>query len=458
VDAAARLAVTVAVRKLFLRFGIFIVLVLAARLSFADIGIIVLEPIKTLGYVTRAGHAATYLSNICPDGSPVRMRLCEPGEHGGVVSKHTPISRNGDYDWAIVPFEEFLNGVPSEDLAPIIATGRLRDAIQARNVDALFGSAIRRPVDGALPDGEWKATLATRFDRTLYLFSIATTRGDDQRIVDAFNRTSNTSHFNFFYDNCSDQARLFFSLVLPHNNISERTNGLTMETPKGLAKALVDLARKHPEFQLRAERYVQTAGVGPRSREVLFPMENVYSNPSFAPYWFFEGFREFAIGAFVYHKVFSRFSLPHAFVRFSAPSAGTLTNDQRQAYVTEFERLTGFKADGHTATRLLRDFEARGVFSVDALGRGPWMTLRIDGQDMSTGLSASQIGAGDSRLAKLVLSAAIDYHLNAPPKRRASARDIERLFQLLRGVVDVSSEIPAVVAGLQVGVPATNNR
>jgi hypothetical protein len=68
--------------------------------------LIVLEPIRALGFFTRVGHAGTYLSNICPDGSPVRMRVCRPGESGGVVSKYAPLSEDEDYDWAIVPFEE----------------------------------------------------------------------------------------------------------------------------------------------------------------------------------------------------------------------------------------------------------------------------------------------------------------------------------------------------------------
>jgi len=433
------------VRKVFLLSGIFL---LFARTTSADIGVVILEPVKALGYMTRTGHAATYLSNICPDGSPVRMRLCRPGEHGGVVSKYAPISRNGDYDWAIVPFEEFVDGVASPDLAPIIATDRLRHAIQIHDFDPVFSTAIRRLETGELPDGEWKTTLATRFARTLYVFSIPTTRGDDQRIVDLFNRTRNTSHFNLFYDNCSDQARAFFSLVMPRDQrLGDRTSGLTMQTPKGLAKTLVEFAQKHPEFRLSVERYVQTAGAGPRSREVLFPMENVYRNVSFAPYWFFGGFREFAIGAFVYHRLFARFSVPAAFRRFSSAGAAELTDAARDAYAAEFQQLAGHRADGRTAERLLKDFDARGVFSVGVLGAGPWMTLRLSGeQEASTGLSASQIGAGDPRLALLVLSAAIDYYLAAPRQHRASAREFARLFELLRTTRERLDHVQAVEA------------
>jgi hypothetical protein len=420
------------VRKVFLLFGLF---VLSSRTTFADIGVVVLEPVKAVGYISRAGHVATYLSHICPDDGPSRMRLCRPDEHGGVVSKSTPAGRNGAFDWTIVPFEEFLNGFASEDLAPIIAADRLRDAIQAHNTGAALPAAIR----------------PARFDRTVYVFSIPTTRGEDQRIIDFFNRTSNASHFNVLYDNSSDQARTLFSLVMPRDQvIGDRIDGLTMETPKGLTKALVTFARKHPEFSLRAERYVQTPGTASRSREMLFPLENVYSNPTFAPYWFFSGFREFAAGAFVYHKLFARFSIPAAFRRFSAPAAAGLTKQQRRAYAAEFQQIVGRRADGRTAHRLLREFETRGVFSIDELGPGPWMTLRLSGEeDVSTGLSASQIGAGDPRLAFLVLSAAIDYHLDAPARRRASAREIEQLFQLLRDTRDRLDPVRAASLALQ---------
>ena len=89
-------------------------------LSRADIGVIVLEPVGALGFFTRVGHAGTYFSNICPDGSPIRMRLCVPGENGGVVSKYSPLTEHEDYDWAIVPFEEYMHGLASADFAPMI--------------------------------------------------------------------------------------------------------------------------------------------------------------------------------------------------------------------------------------------------------------------------------------------------------------------------------------------------
>jgi len=414
----------------------------------ADVGVLIMEPIKSVGYLLRAGHAATYLSNICPDGSPVRMRLCRPGEHGSVISKYTPISENTDYDWAIVPFDQFLNGFESPALAPLIATARLHEAIEAHDFEPLFSHAILRLDDGSLPDGDWKTTLATRFDRTIYNFSISTTPAEDQRIVDVLNRGSNTSHFNFFYDNCSNQAKELFAIVLPGTEFGDRTSGLTMETPKGVAKALVGFARAHPERQLRVERYVQTPGAGPRSRETLFPLENLYRNPTFAPYWFFEGFREVALGALVYHQVVARFSVERAFDRWSTPHrAGTKT--EWRAYERELQTsaravatrvpwpadvaavLASPAPSGRLARPLLEEFEADGQFAIDD-GRGAWMTLRLGDVDESTGVSEAEVTEGDARLAYLVLAAAIDYNLAAPDDRRTTPAAMDRLIALLR--------------------------
>ena len=120
------------------------VLLAPAYESAADIGVVILEPINALGFFTRVGHAGTYLSNICPDGSPIRMRLCRPEERGGVVSKFSAISEEDDYDWAIVSLEQFLHGVDSPDLAPLIATPGLHTAMQASSFEAAFSAALSR--------------------------------------------------------------------------------------------------------------------------------------------------------------------------------------------------------------------------------------------------------------------------------------------------------------------------
>jgi len=298
--------------------------------SRADIGIIVLEPIGTLGFFTRVGHAGTYFSNICQDGSPIRMRLCLPGESGGVVSKYSPLSEHEDYDWAIVPFEEYMHGLASPDFAPMIGTPKLQGAIERYNFGPLFSRALKTS-SGELPDGQWRAALATRFDRSIYILTVETSAADDAVIIAAFNAAPNKSRFNFFYRNCSNQAKAIFALILPEiDTIGDRTSGITMETPKGLAKALVEQALENPELNLRVRRYAQIPGTFGRSRDVLFPMENTYRSLGFAPWWFFGGFREVAFGAMLYHEVISPFDMLESSRDFMSPKAAQLTLEQRR--------------------------------------------------------------------------------------------------------------------------------
>src|SRR5688572_29323952 len=120
----------------------------------ADIGVIVAEPVSALGFFTRVGHVGTYLSNICPDGSPIKVRACLPGESGAVVIRSSTLSEHEDYDWAIVPFEEYLHGFASRDLAPLIGTRKLQRVIEGHDFHAVFSRAMAT-TDGAAPDGQW---------------------------------------------------------------------------------------------------------------------------------------------------------------------------------------------------------------------------------------------------------------------------------------------------------------
>ncbi|HTI44183.1 MAG TPA: hypothetical protein VL693_20290 [Vicinamibacterales bacterium] len=315
-------------RRLLLVIGLAL---LTASPSRGEVGILVLEPVDALGFFTRVGHAGTYFSNICPDGSPVKMRLCHPGEHGGVVSKYAPLSEHENYDWAIVPFEAFMHGFVAPELAPVIGTPGLQRAIEQFEFAPLFSSALAADGDGQLPEGQWKAALATRFDRTIYLYSVETTEADDAALVAAFNAAPNKSRFNFFYRNCSDQARRIFDLILPNiEMIGDRTGGVTMQTPKGLAKALVARALKYPELHLQVRRYPQLPGTFGRSTDVLFPMENTYKSVALMPWWLFGGFREVALGSMFYHEVVSPFGMLESSRDFMSPRAAELTLEQWQ--------------------------------------------------------------------------------------------------------------------------------
>src|SRR5271154_4061841 len=76
----------------------------AAPRASADAGIVLNESLDTsVARITGSGHSAIYLSRICPDNSPTKMRLCRPGEQGSVLSNYTTLGEDQPYEWNIVP-------------------------------------------------------------------------------------------------------------------------------------------------------------------------------------------------------------------------------------------------------------------------------------------------------------------------------------------------------------------
>ena len=96
---------------------------------------------------------------------------------------------------------------------------------------------------------------------------------------------------------------------------------------------------------------------------------------------------------------------------------------------------------GSFSEPLLQYFETHGSFYIDEASGGPWMRLAlVDGEMASTGLSTSQILAGDPRLAVLVLAASIDYNLHQTQARRENIDYVEGLFRLFRQATEAASD------------------
>src|ERR1700740_3363029 len=84
----------------------------------ADVGVILNETLnESVARVTASGHTAVYFSRICPD-SPVRLRLCRPGENGSVMSNYINLGEDERYEWNIAPFNLYVYGVEDPPTAP----------------------------------------------------------------------------------------------------------------------------------------------------------------------------------------------------------------------------------------------------------------------------------------------------------------------------------------------------
>src|SRR5262245_56213730 len=100
----------------------FLFLHLAIPRASADVGVILNESLdEDFDRISSAGHSAIFFSRICPE-SPVKLRLCRPGELGSVMSNYVNIGEDEAYEWNIVPLTIYLYGVEDPRNRPLFAS------------------------------------------------------------------------------------------------------------------------------------------------------------------------------------------------------------------------------------------------------------------------------------------------------------------------------------------------
>jgi hypothetical protein len=244
--------------------GALVALALAAPCADASVALLMEDPYGDFGAFNPTGHAAMYLSNICPE-TPTRLRLCHDGEYGSVISRYHKVH---GYDWVAIPLIPYLYAVnsiagipPSVDKADV---ERLRDTYRRANLEAVAPDAA----DGSTPTGEWVQLVGSSYDRTIHGFQVDTTREQDERFIAYVNDEKNVGHFNLFFHNCADFSRAaldtFYPRAIHRNYIADV--GIT--TPKQVARALVKYSKKHPELHLTAFEIPQVSGTMPRSHAI----------------------------------------------------------------------------------------------------------------------------------------------------------------------------------------------
>jgi hypothetical protein len=78
----------------------------SARRSQAQAALLLEEPYGFFGAVNPTGHTAIYFARICAE-TPVKLRRCQPGEPGTIISRYQGIA---GYDWvAMSPIPYFYS-------------------------------------------------------------------------------------------------------------------------------------------------------------------------------------------------------------------------------------------------------------------------------------------------------------------------------------------------------------
>jgi hypothetical protein len=217
-----------------------------------------------MGAFNPTGHSALYFDHVCA-ATPVRLRACEPGELGVVISRYDGV---GNFDWVAVPLVPYLYAVESADQVPDsidrLTTLRVRDLYRREHLEEVAPDTAA----GGMPQGNWYELVGSAYDRTLYGFRVGTTPRQDANLIEYFNDRRNVSEYNGAFNNCADFARVVLNRLYPHAVRRNFVADFGLTTPKSVARGLTHYAHKHPELSFDTFTVPQVDGSLPRSRDV----------------------------------------------------------------------------------------------------------------------------------------------------------------------------------------------
>jgi hypothetical protein len=249
----------------------------AVTTASANVTLFLEEPYGTFGGMNPTGHAALYFSNICA-ASPTKLRPCDEGERGVVVSRYHRIA---GYDWLAIPLLPYLYAVDDPDLVPLSVTPRdvaiLRDQWRRDHLTEI----IPNTDDGTPPPGDWVQLVGSSYNRTIYAFEVPTTPEQDEQFIEKLNAAPNVNHFNLLFRNCADFARNAINFYYPGALHRSFFADLGIMTPKQAAKSLVSYGKKH-EIPVEALVIPQVAGTIPRSGAVRGVLQALVKSKRYA--------------------------------------------------------------------------------------------------------------------------------------------------------------------------------
>ncbi len=249
----------------------------AVTSAFADAGVILNESLDTsVARITGSGHSAVYLSNICPDGSPVKMRLCRPGEQGSVLSNYTTLGEDQPYEWNIVPLSIYLYGVEDPRDRPLVSSREIKAALEERYREKYLSTICTGARCRYSNSSEWREMVGATLERSMYFFVVKTSADQDRALIAEFNSLPNVNHFNGAFRNCADFTKRVMNTYFPHAARRDAVNDFFMTSPKAVARSFTRYAKENPDLDLRVLHFAQVPGTIKRSEECRSGTEQLY--------------------------------------------------------------------------------------------------------------------------------------------------------------------------------------
>ena len=438
--------------------------------AYGDTGVILNESLDTsVARITGSGHSAIYVSRICP-ASPVKLRLCAPGEQGSVISNYTTLGEDQPYEWNIVPLSVFLYGVEDPANHPLIGSQKIKHLLEERYRDNFLAEYCASESCRASSKAEWREMVGATISRSLYIFVVKTTEEQDLALIAELNSSENVNHFNGITRNCADFTRKVMDIYFPGAAKPDYINDFAMTSPKAIARSFDHYSLKHPDMELSVLHFAQVPGTIKRSSEARSGTEQLYRSKKlavpmaiYAPY-------ELGVAAGTY-VLTGRFNpvkesekypttkateLSHQIALAKAAGDEDLVKQLQAAEREERTRVAGtpdewkvYRSqldslvieaireealnDRGDLKRLFKRIEEKGALRIDDNG-ALWVAMPEAGPNSEAGLSASNILAPgtDSQLAYNVMLSRAAHTLSAPKHSRETMLDFRENWDILQ--------------------------
>ena len=446
----------------------FLLVCLAPPRAHADVGVVLNESLDTsVDRITGTGHSAVYFSRICPE-SPVKLRLCRPGEQGSVMSNYINIGEDQPFEWNVAPLNVYLYGVEDPRHRPIFGSFKLKHLLEERYRERYLPTYCEGESCATSPKAEWREMVAATFIRSIYIFVIDTTVEQDKELIAEFNDSPNKNHFNGVKWNCADFTRHVINTYFPHATNPDYLNDFGMTSPKAIARSFTRYAIRHPELNFRVMHFAQVPGTIKRSSEVRAGTEQLYHSKKFLiPMAIFADYGLPAVAAT--YMLTGRFNPEHEFEQHPAIVKNTTYSKQQLDADSPDERARSVgtssqwkeyhKAldsavqegiqDGIIRSRreldhFFKHFDEAGIPVVDEDGTA-WMEIVENGRSARVGLSADNVfrQGSDPQLAYKLLLARAHNVLKSPKHRRETMFEFEQDWTTLQRVSEQNAVMVA---------------
>ena len=249
---------------------------LVSSRAYGDVGVILNETLnESVARVTGSGHTAVYFSRICPD-SPIKLRLCRPGENGSVMSNYINLGEDERYEWNIAPFNLYVYGVEDPADRPLFSTDKIKAVLEERYRNQALARycTVKDCLKG--DKAEWREMVGANMIRSMYIFVVKTTMQQDEDLIAKFNALPNENHFNGMTRNCADFTKNVIDTYFPHSAHRDVINDFGMTSPKAVARTFSHYAQDHPESNFRVLHFSQLPGTIKRSTEPRSGTEQLF--------------------------------------------------------------------------------------------------------------------------------------------------------------------------------------